>query len=185
MPALLRVLIPLLVVGLALTACTPRDEPEIEIEDPDDYLEDVRVLMGTWVLTEQAGAMPDRIVTLTFTQAGDYILRTEAGGEQRRQFHAAGPNLIEVMDAPGGPVEQYEYDVVGTTLTLTIPGTEAVSTFERREDLLRSRPELVPDTLGPDPVTVPLPEGPQGQGQDAEPAPDQIEPIPNDLSTDG
>jgi hypothetical protein len=144
----LRIPLPaLLLPALLLAACAqpadaPADRtgdpatPAVEPEPPDDTAED---LIGTWALAEHAGALPAFSSTLTFEADGGYVLRDEDGTEQRRTWRAVGPGRIEVTGgqgaagaSPGAPqAEHYAYEVTGNTLTLTIAGTEAVTTFER------------------------------------------------------
>jgi len=123
-----------LAAALLLAACGRTTDPAPAPADP--YAAEpgpytAEELVGTWELVEQAGAPPDYSYTLTFTAEGDYVLRDNDGDEDRRTYQPSGPDRIEVVGGEVTDVEHYVYDVQGNTLTLTIPGTEAVTVFQR------------------------------------------------------
>jgi len=151
-------LLALLVVIVAACGERERPEPEVELNGPMEAAVNDDII-GTWVLTEQAGAAPDRLVTVTFTTTGHYIILTEGRAGQRHFYELAGDDLITVSDSLGGQIEQYVYEVSARSLTLTVPGTEVSTVLERRPDLLNERPDLVP------PV-------------DTDPHPDAVRPMP-------
>lgn len=144
-----------LLAALLVTACRPttdRAEGEVDAPPPSEIVDQGEELIGTWVLIEQAGSAPDRVYTVTFTTAGDYIVLSETRAQERYQYYLSGENLVSITDEQGTEVDQYEYNVTGNTLTLTIPGTEATTVFERREDLLETREDLTPRVpVDPDP----------------------------------
>lgn len=153
------VLLPLL-AALLLTACGRTDtapppdpteaDPEVVVpEHPQEITGEAEALLGTWVITEQAGAAPDRIYTVTFTRTGEYIVRDDTRTQQTNRFRPLETDVIAVQDSLGAEIERYVYDVDGNVLTLTIPGSEATTVLERREDLIQNRPELTPGTQTP------------------------------------
>jgi hypothetical protein len=136
---LLALLPTLLLAACAQPAEAPADQTadqDLQYEAPQDTADD---LIGTWTLAEHAGALPTFSSTLTFEADGGYVLRDEDGAEQRRTWRAVGPGRIEVSGGTGmaappdtaPQAEHYTYEVTGNTLTLTIAGTEAVTTWER------------------------------------------------------
>lgn len=153
---------------LLLTACgRPADTPDpaeadpvVEVPDrPEALTGPAEALLGTWVVTEQAGAMPERIYTVTFTTDGRYLVRDETGIQVDHAFAPIDERTIVVRDAAGREVERFTFDVSGTILRLTAPGAERPTVLERREDLLEGRPELAPpQPVDPEPAPAGTPE---------------------------
>jgi len=147
MPSLPRLSLVLLLVGLVafVTGCQDREglEPEVEVEAPIDVVapED---LVGTWVLVHQSGRAPERLYTVTFTTTGDYIVQSETHAALRQTYTLVGEDRIAIMDSLGAEAERFVYEVSGDRLNLTVPGTDAVAAFERRDDLLEERHDLRP-----------------------------------------
>lgn len=188
----LRFIALFILAGLAFSACAerPADDADVEVEAPFDGVNED--LIGTWVLAEQAGSAPDRIVTITFTTTGEYIILTETRAAQYQRYSLAAEDLIVVSDETGDQIEQYAFEISANRLTLTVPGTEVSTVLERREDLLRERPDLIPAVpADPEPGQVPptpAPVGPQpGDAQaPTDPGAPATEPVdPTDEQTTG
>jgi hypothetical protein len=183
-PGLLTTIL-LLVAGLALAACAerPADDAEIDVEAPFDGVNED--LIGTWVLAEQAGSAPDQIVTVTFTTTGDYIILTETRAAQYQRYSLAAEDLIVVSDETGQQIEQYAFDISANRLTMTVPGTEVSTVLERRDDLLRERPDLIPPVAtDPDPGQAAPPPAPVGPQPGDAPAPEPGDDAPAGVDPD-
>lgn len=162
--ALALLVLPFLLI--AMLGCPDQPRQEVEVDDPFDaaVYDD---LLGTWVLVEQTGpdaAIPmaaDRLVTLTLTATGEYIILTEGRAGVTHLYQLADDDLLTVTDPAGARLEVFEFDLSPNRLVLRVPDSDVLAVFERRQDLIDSRPDLVPTVpVDPEPNGVPAIEPP-------------------------
>lgn len=144
----------LLITSMALAGCPDRtDQAEIVADGPFENGVAPEDLAGTWLLIEQAGRAPETLWSVTFTTTGDYIVVSETRAIDHKHFHLSGENMIALADSRGGDVvELLTIRVEGDNLYLGVPGQDATTVLQRRDDLLEHRPDLVPPvTVDPEP----------------------------------